>query len=153
MDLIEFNKSIQAFDIEKEIVESVELAGDEAAQLVRGQLSIGITGEDKKIKNVYTRRTTYSLWWELQRRKFGKQVEFFDLRYTGEFTSKIYVTAVTPTSFAISSRSLKTPDLEAMFTRAILKMTPESRAIWERESFKPELAFRFKTKLGLNYKP
>lgn len=151
MTIFELKDKVNEFDIEAETIATIQFTGNEIANLVRGQMSVGMTGAGKKIKNQFTRRTTYSLWWELERRKRGLQVAHFDFRVTGEFQSKIEVINVTIDNFTVTSKSIKTFDLEMMFGREIMNMTPESRAEYIRTSFYPELQYRIQQKLGLNF--
>lgn len=161
MTLHDLQRGLNGFDIEKEIVEAIEFTGNEVANLVRGQMSIGITGEDKKIKNKYTRETEYSITfrpinfpttWRQHRISKNLQVNFFDFRVTGEFTSQIHVTEVKPESFSIVSASIvKMENLVDMFGVEILKMTVESRNEYIRSSFFPELKYRIENKIGIKF--
>lgn len=151
MSIFDFQKRINDFDMPQEVVQAIEFTGEEVAHLIRGQMSVGLTGNNRKIKNKYTNSTTYGVIWGEYRLGKNLQVEFFDLKVTGEFTSKIEVQSVTPESFVITSPSMKTPDLVDMFGEAILKMTDESRAEFIRSSFFPELKYRIENKLGVKF--
>lgn len=151
MNIFDFQKNINAFDIEAEVVNTVETTGHDIARLIKTQLAFGITGENKPIRNKFTRRTSYSLWWGEYRTSLGLQTDFFDLKVTGEFTSKIGVFAVTPEDFAIYSTSVKTYDLEKMFGESILNLTDDSRREYIDTAFFPELKYRIENKLGVKF--
>ncbi len=151
MNIYDFQKNINSFDIEAEVVGTIETTGEEIAHLIRGQMSLGKSGNGKDITNRFTHKTDYSVYWGEYRMEKGLQVDHFDFRVTGEFTSKIEVISITPESFKVTSRSIKTDDLEDMFGEEIMNMTDESRSIFIQTSFFPELKYRIENKLGVKF--
>lgn len=151
MNIFDFQKKLNVFDIETEVVQTVQTTERDIVRLIKTQIAFGMRGDDKPIRNKYTRRTSYSIWWGDYRRALGLQTDFFDLKVTGEFTSKIGVFAVTPEEFNIYSRSLKTLDLVDMFGEKIFNLTIDSRKEYIATSFFPELKHRIESKLNVKF--
>lgn len=153
MTLHELDRRLQAFDLEREIVDIIEHAGPLLGDYVRGQLAAGYTAVGE-ITNRFTKRTTYSLWWEVERRKAGKQVDHFDLNFTGAFYRSIDVDNVTSEQYEIAAVGYDSQvvfDLTNMFGEEILQMGEENINDFVISYFHPELKRSIQMKVGLKF--
>src|SRR5690242_10353599 len=103
MTIFELERRLDKFDIRAEIVEVIYDISPDIEALQRGQLSIGKLASGKPIKNIKTGSETYGVMCGEIRFQAGKQIDFFDLRFTGEFYASIKVSDVSAEDFKISS--------------------------------------------------
>jgi hypothetical protein len=150
MTLHEFQRRIHDFSIEDEIVNTVNATESTITGLIRTQMAFGLKGAGK-IKNVFTKKYDYSLWWGDHRQTLGLQIDFFDFKVTGEFYKSIGVFKVTSTSYEIYARSVKTRNLVKLFTENIFNLNDDSLDEYIRDSFFPELKRRIEMKLGVGF--
>lgn len=151
MNIFDFQKRLNDFDIETEVVNTIYVTDRDIVRLIKTQMAFGQSGNNKPITNRYTHTTHYSVLWGEYRKTLGLQTDFYDLKVTGSFTSKIEVFSITPESFSIDSQDIKTGDITDMFGKAIMNLNDESHTEYKQSSFYPELKRRIESKLGVKF--
>jgi hypothetical protein len=121
--LEEFIKNLESFSIEEETKKIVYVEDEEILALVRGQMSLGLDGNDEPI--TWEGRTFYKPFTIQVKKAFGSglgaETEWITLYMTGEFYASLYVN-YSNGKFQVLSRDQKYPVIRLKSGQDILEL-------------------------------
>lgn len=135
--IVNFNKLVQAIDIDAIIHQSIDETKDRAAQFNRDDLSVGLLATSNPITPAYSA--------QYANKKGFTTPNLYD---KGPFYAGIFAN-VGQSTIDFGSTDIKAASLEARYTKFIYGLTQDSKSAYSLGTLRPILNKNLKTAIGL----